>query len=398
MQDQDQQGSAETTPQQPATRIVLFSSADVASTIGRPGLLEGRAPDAAVVRLPALRYDVLLQQLNGAHPPRGAPEALTAGLTAAANQLDDAATRLVVLSLGTAFAAPGVLRHVSSGWLFPVPDGDLPVTDAEREWLATECEPASALPLSTALDHLATILGLLVVADRAVVVFNVSTYDPADRTHRHTHDSGDPYAVEANRAIARLERIADQIGVRIVDVDGALAELGAARHVPAAGSFDASAAEFITEDAILLVDRSGALQSSIQPAFMVVAVPEYDRRTLEGSIARWHAEAGEPVAEGDPLFDLRFEGLAYVAGMTGRGGTPRQPRRVSKTGGDPAPILTVRVVAGSDGHLHSIVAGEGAKVRVGDAAAVVTASPRTDPPPRLSSAPQFRTGIRLVER
>jgi hypothetical protein len=398
MQDEDRQSLPETTPQQRATHIVLFSSTDVASTIGRPDLLEGRAPDATVVRLPAARYDVLLQQLQGVTPPHGAPEPVTTGPSATASQLTDATTRLVILSLSTAFAAPAVLRHVPSGWLFPTPDDDLPMSPAERDWLSTECEPVPPPPLSTTLDHLASALDLLVAPDRAVVVFNVSTYDPADHTHLYTCDRGDPYAVAANRAIARLERMADELGVRIVDIDGALAELGAARHVPAAGAFGAAAAEFITEDAILLIDRSGALRASIQPAFMVVDVPEYDRRTLEGSIARWHAEAGQPVAEGDALFDLRFEGLAYIAGLTSRGDTRRQPRRVRKTGGDPAPILTVRVVAGSGGHLHSIVADEGANVRVGDAAAIVTASPRTDSPTDMTDAPRFRTGIRLVER
>lgn len=397
MQDEDGQGHTGTAPQQRGTRIVLFSSPDVAGTIGRPELLERRAPEATVVRVPPLRYDVVHQHLGGITPPPGVPEPISAGVTADTAELTDTATRLVVLSLHTAFWPPAVYRHVASGWLFTVPAAAPSWTEDVQTWVSAECEPAPAPPVLQAMEHLASVLGLLATTDRAVVVFNVSTYDPADRTHRYT-DEVDPFGVEANRAIARLERIADELGVRIVDVDGALAELGAARHIPAPGSFDDAAAEFITEDAIRLVDRSGALGASIQPDVMVVDVPEYDRRTTEGSISRWHATAGEPVVEGDPLFDLRFEGLAYVAGMTSRGRPGRRPRRAARHRSERAPILTVRVVAGSDGHLHAIVADEGAEVRVGDAAAIVTSSPRTDPLADLTGAPRFRTGIRLVER
>lgn len=368
-------------------RVVVFESPDVVATVGRLGMLEDRVPTHDIVREFPLRSDVLAQILDSAKPPDNAPVALTGPMTTLAA---DADTALVVFSLRTELvpSAP-VFRHVESGWLCQVQSS---VSGEVKEWLDLECELTEQLSVEAAARSIGAILKHLRTEERAVVVYNVSTFDPEDQTHRFTPGSSDPYAVRANRLVGEFEALASEFGVSVVDVDGAIAELGALAHVPRAGDFSGEAATFISEDVGLLIDQSRVLGASIQAPVMRVEVPAYDRRTTHGTLAAWHVEPGQMVKQGDLLFDVRFDGLVYRVQSQEeserRAARRAKVRRTHLTG-----TIVLEVLAGSEGHVAALAIPEGSRVTVGDTAAVITIEADSlveyD-----SSTPTFRLGMK----
>lgn len=373
--------------------VVVLASPDVAQTIGRPGLLEERVGAERVVREQPMRSDVLAQALSGVPAPDSAPDSIVRTAHTAAG---DASTGLVVLSLHPDLFGGPVYRHRTSGWLLSEPAAADPAAAA---WIEAECDVAGPLGVEESAAQLRTVFAKLATDERAIVVYNVSTYDPTDRTHHFGPETPDPYAVVANRLVASLEHLAAEFGASVVDVDGALAELGAAGHVPRPGAFSAAAAEFITEDAVLLIDQSGALGTSLQAPVMRLEVPPYDRRTTAGVLAKWYVTPGSAVTKGDPLFDIRFDGLAYKVEMENPDERQRRAaKRAAKRRDDTSAVLLMQVLAGSDGYVYEVSAGEGTRLNVGDTAAVMTPTAPEAPVAIDSDTPPFRLGMKLKEQ
>ncbi len=378
-----------------ASRILVLTSPDIAATIGRPGLLEARATAGDVVRRPAMRSDVLLGQLRGIEPPPDAPPAVQTWVEATISSVAADAS-LIMFSLHPEFFTAPVYRHRETGWLgTPPADWKTSWDDDAQRWLRHAFAPTPDLAPAESVANLDAIFTELCHDDRAVVVFNVSTYDPVDHRHRFTEDARDPYAVLANRVIAGLENLASVHDILVVDVDGALAELGGAQHIPRAGAFSPEAADYVTDDAVLAVDQSGVLGASLQAPVMRLEVPPYDRRTRSGVIVKWHVTRGATVAEGAPLFDLRFDGLHYK--VEGDDNERLARRRTKRRRATSTQSMTMQVAAGSTGYVHEILIDEGMRANVCDAAAVMTPAPPDGAVAFEGSEPAFRLGMRLLE-
>ncbi len=318
--------------------VTLLASPDIAATIARPGLLEDRAGVASITRLDPMRSDALLE-------------------------------------------------HVKSNGV----SGGVLVTSLHPDVLGPE-----PLAADQTMANLAATASLLADRDVRLFVFNVSTYDPADRTHSFV-GVGDTFAIRAHRTIAALENQAGDAGINVVDVDGAVAEVGAKGNVPAAGDLAGDAIELVTDEAILAIDQSGALGSTLQAPVMRLAIPSFDRRTQSGTLSRWLIAVGDEVKDGDPVLEIRFESRAHRFDMS----KDEQARVQTKIKGrsekaQKFEIMNVTVFAGSDACLHEILLAEGSPVNVGDAAGVVT----TEPGVTVSAADataDFRVGARIVE-
>ena len=342
-------GDSKSQPVTDARKVVVFATPDIEATVGRPGVLDGE--DRQLVFEKPRRFGDMARILRDDGP--------------ASLSVDDS-TSLVVLSL-----------HQE---MFEL-EGKEPPDPAESE------------------KQLAEILELLRTDGRSVVVFNVSTFDPTDRTHRFTPGQADPFAVRANRLIAALEHLAPAHEAGVVDVDGALAELGAADHVPSPGEFSEEAARFITEDAVLLIDETGTLSGSLQAAVMRLEVPPYDRRTVSGVLAKWHVEDGTEVSRGDPIFDISFDGLSYKVSLdASERSRKRAERRAQRRRENFGAVLVMQVLAGANGVLQRKLIDEGERVEVGDTAAVVTPSLEAVSLEIGPDAPSFRLGMTLKER
>ncbi len=296
--------------------VTLTESADIVATIGRPGLLENRVGAAAVARIPALRSDALLDHLRTVGAPVGAV-----------------------------------------------------VTSLHADLLAEPIEPQQTL------DNLTAVAALLAEQDTQLFVYNVSTFDPTDRVHRFV-GVPDTYAMRAHRLLAGLENQAGDAGINVIDVDGAVAEVGGIDTVPAPGALSGNAVEFVTEEAILAIDQSGSLGGTLQAPVMRLVVPVFDRRTKTGSLSKWHVAPGDSVSNGDPLFDFRFETRVHRFDL-GHDDETRNPEKHSGRSkkAERVRFIDVTVVAGSDAYLHQILLTPGAAGDAGDVAAIMTTTP-----------------------
>jgi hypothetical protein len=318
--------------------VTLTTSPDVAATIGRPGLLEDRVGAAAIDRIGPLRSDALLTHLR---------------------------------------------RHTGRGGVL--------ITS-----LHSDLFDADHLPAEETITNLTEVAGILGAQDTALFVFNVSTYDPADQTHAYA-DQGDTYAIRAHRLLVGLEKSAGDAGINVVDVDGAVAEVGGNKSVPAPGVLTGEALDFITEEAILAIDQSGALGGTLQAPVMRLVVPSFDRRTKVGTVTRWHVTAGTAVQDGDALFEVRFESRVHRYDM----GKDEETRSRVQTKGRSEKagrfdVMDITVVAGSEAYVHNIVLSDGSPVTAGDVAAIMTTTPDGDAT-AADAAADFRVGAKMLE-
>jgi len=318
--------------------VTLTDTPDIVATIGRPGLLEHRAGAASITRIHSMRSDALLAHVKESGIARGA---------------------LIVSLYSDLFAE----EHLQP---------------------------------SQTLDNLAELSRLLSEQDTQLFVYNVSTYDPDVRIHNYT-DQPDTYAIRAHRLLAGLENAAGDAGIIVIDVDGAVAEVGGQNTVTSSGHLAGVAAEFVTEEAVMAIDQSGALGGTLQAPVMRLVVPSFDRRTKAGTIARWHVAPGASVGNGDALFDVRFETRVHRFDM-GHDDENRSPGRFSGRSkkADRVRLMDVTVVAGSDAFLHEITLHDGARVSTGDVAGIVTTSPGIEVGADEAES-DFRVGAKTID-
>jgi hypothetical protein len=183
----------------------------------------------------------------------------------------------------------------------------------------------------------------------------------------------------------------------VVDVDRAVAELGALDHVVSPGILTQAGADYVTEEAISAVDLTGALGGSLQAPIMRVTVPAFDRRTTEGRLVTWHVAPGSHVKDGDLLFDVKFDAIAQKVGSARASKSDAQIRRREeerrKRSGQ---VIVVSAVAGSEAFIHEIVVEAGARVSTGDTSAVATTTPQTGPIAADEVAAKMRLGVRIA--
>ena len=356
--------------------IVLADSPDVIDSLGRPGLLttrSGAAVDTVVV--PSLRSDVLLQRLEVAPGdlPADVPAIATPWLGDATSMAIGGAAVVVVSLL--AELSDSIFRHVDSGVLFHLPSGRL---DPEVElWLGQRCHPVEPIDEHATAANLAAVLERLDDSTH-LVVYNVSTFVPDGDDIEAAIAFGD----RAQRLDLALALVAGEHPLVVVDVDRIVAERGAGDQVVAPGRYGHEAAGDIAEEAVGQIDGMRVLDPMTSELALLL-LPRYDRRTIDGSITRWHKQVGDAVAPGDVLFDIEFGGLASHLGAT------KDVKMQSR-------VMTLGVVAGEPGHLLEV--SPATEVSVGSQVAVVGARPDLDPRATNELTPHFRVGMRVVER
>ncbi len=316
--------------------ISLVGSPDVLATIGRPGLLDTRSGVSSVDRLPARDSEQLLSDLRN--------DVLRPG-------------KVLITSL------------------LPEIRGETPADQIVRN-----------------LEGVAEILAR---SQSQLFVFNVSTFDPNDDTHMFEagHES---YAVRSHRLLIELENAAAQTGINVIDIDGAVAEVGAVANVPEAGALAGDAIDFVTEEAVLAIDQSGALGDTIQAPVMSLRVPSFDRRTTEGTIASWLVQPGQLVSDGEALFDVRFETRVHRFDLAEDDRVNQRKKSGRSAKADRSYAMQVSVVAGAEAYVHEILCPEGHPVNAGDVAAIVTTGRGMDVTAGDVGA-DFRVGARVIE-
>jgi hypothetical protein len=359
-----------------AASIVLADSSDVIDSLGRPGLLTTRTGEpVATVVVPAVRSDVLVQRLDGL--PGGLPDDAPAAVASWLDEAAPAALRgaaVVVVSL-LAELSDAVFRHVETGILIQAPEG--PLDPGVEEWLDRRCRPVGPIDEQATAANLAQAVEQLGEGTR-LVVYNLSTFAPDGDDIEAAIAFGD----RAQRLDLALAHVAGDHPVVVVDADRIVAERGAGDHVVGAGRYSVEAAGDIAEEAVGQIDALRVLDPMTSELALLL-IPRYDRRTIDGSITRWHKQVGDEVAPGDVLFDIEFGGLASHLGAT------KDFKMQTR-------VMTLGVVAGEPGHLLEV--SPTTQVSVGSPVAVVGARPELDPGDINELTPHFRVGLRVVER
>lgn len=377
-------------PHPSTVTVMLVESADVSGSIGRSGLLEShlRPHDPAgfvvdVVTVSGGRCDVLAQRLESAHSPAmSVPAELATWFDNATVpvQLPDSLA-VLVLSLADALTAD-VWRHRTTGLLIQPPGDRAETWSAQaEEWLAEGFDPVP--PDSDLLAAgVASIAKHLEPLDAALVVLNTSTYVPGEEVFWYRPGDPETRAVRAARINLVADRLIPDLGLTVVDVDRVMAELGAGESVTGAAQYTTEAQEVLAEETLAAIRDLPRIQRDFSSDAMRLAVPRYDRRTERGVITGWHVETGALVGKGDPLFDLRFDGIHA---------------HLDATGENAGRSLFLSVVAGREGFVDTISVPAGGAVEVGTSVGVITVAAGTQWDD-IENAAAFPVGVKVETR
>lgn len=379
-----------TDPHPSTVTVMLVDSADVSGSVGRAGFLEShlRPHDAGgsvveVITVSGGRCDVLAQRLESAHSPDlpvPAELATWFGDTTAPVQLPDSMA-VLVLSMADALTA-GVWRHRTTGVLVQPPPDRAEIWSAQaEEWLVDGFEPVppDSDLLTAGVGNIAKHLEPL---DAALVVLNTSTYVPGEEVFWYMPDDPETRAIRAARINLVADRLIPDLGLTVVDVDRVMAELGAGESVAGPAQYTTDALEVLAEEALASIRDLPRIHRDFSSDAMRLAVPRYDRRTERGVLTRWHVDTGALVGKGDPLFDLRFDGI-YA--------------HLDATGENAGRSLFLSVVAGRAGFVDTITVPAGGAVEVGTGVGVITVAAGTQWDD-IENAAAFPVGVKVETR
>jgi len=349
--------------------VVLVDSVDIAQSIGRNGYLEGRfesslssGPAVDVQVVAGGRCDLIAQRLGG----HGSLEriAVPTGLedwflvTTGALRLPDT-TALLVMSMADA-VTESVWRHKATGVLVQPPaNRDVSWGNEQNAWIENEFVevPPEGEILSDALRSIAEHLRPL---DAEFAVFNVSTFVPGENVHWFTLGGSETESIRASRVNLVVENVAAELEIGLVDIDRVVAELGAGAAVVSSCRYSPEALGFVSDEATATILELPNISRDFASDVMSLSVPRYDRRTINGTLTRWHVEEHTPITRGERLFDILFHDINTRLNAS---------RRHSEHS------LAISVVAGRDGFVDRITTHEGAPVAVGTMVGVIVASP-----------------------
>jgi len=196
-------------------------------------LIRPRAPGVSVrVRHETFTRSDALLAATGTVPPDLAARALPFGSFPTTSQFSravfDGRYDAVVLSV-----QPDVYmqlhRHRADFYrLFASDERTWPAAD--RDWLKREFALTPLLDVAESMRQFASIVATIraVAAEVPILIYNVSTFDPADSAHCH-QGFEETLAERARRFNLGLIELSRQTGISVVDVDAVVARAGAAR-------------------------------------------------------------------------------------------------------------------------------------------------------------------------
>jgi len=349
--------------------LVLVDSVDITQSVGRKSYLEGRfksslsdGPAVEVRVVAGGRCDLIAQRLDG----RSALEQITVppgleewfSLTTGVLRLPDT-TALLVMSMADA-VTESVWRHKATGVLVQPPANREAAWGIEQNaWLENEFVdvPPESETLAKALRSIAEYLRPL---DAEFVVFNVSTFIPDEKVYWFKVGEPETQSVRASRVNLVVEDLIAELEIALVDIDRIAAEFGAGAAVVSPCRYSPEVLGFVSEEATETILDLPNISRDFASNVMSLSVPRFDRRTINGTLTRWHVEERKPIAKGEQLFDVRFHDVASRLNAS---------RRHSELS------IAISVVAGRDGFVDRITAHEGASVAVGTMVGVIVDSP-----------------------
>lgn len=134
-----------------------------------------------------------------------------------------------------------------------------------------------------------------------------------------------------------------------------------------------------------------------------VTIPAADAAFRGGFIAKWHKEAGDPIAFGDDICDVaidEFMSLQRTKRASLLGSTSKLRKRRVKDGYDLREgrgKVTIRLTSAEGGvHLTRVVIEEGGRIEIGSLVALLGDS-ADDESSRLDTAPEARIAVNMPD-
>ena len=361
---------------------------------GPGGPFASRLGETGIRTIPCCRSDLLVQRIvhcpepPDVNAPPGFDEYIDLQLSAADGLV--AGTALVMLSLYGELLAPEPWRHRKSGFLVEAPDrSDL--SESDLIWFDDNFERTSDITVEESTSNLRELAQFLKSEGMTLLIWNVSTFDPTQPSANGPSE----YRVRSNLLISKVERLAVEHGFEIVDVDSAVAELGANSHVVGPGLLSAEAMDYVTEEALKAIDRSGSLGKISLDPVMRVTVPRYDRRTTSGTLVEWLAKPGSWLADGEKMFRVQFDVLPFHFDRSPD--DRRRKKRARKRQGRSATI-TIDALAGAGAYLAEILEPVGSLVEVGQTVALATSEAVAGPVVEADATGTLRLGVKVAAR
>jgi biotin carboxyl carrier protein len=256
-----------------------------------------------------------------------------------------------------------VWRHKETDVLVQPPiDRSVCWTPEQNSWLDEgfiEVPPTN----DTLTNALRSIAERMIALDAGFIVFNVSTFVPNEKVYWFKLGDPETTAIRAGRVNLVVERLVAELDITLVDVDRIVAELGAREAVIGPTRYTSETLDIVSEEAAEAILNLANVSREFASNAMSLAVPRYDRRTIEGTLTRWHVAVGSSVIKGDKLFDLRFDHLQSRL-ASGRNASNRS--------------ISLSVLAGRTGVIDRITSQEGEQVSVGTMVGVIVAAQGID--------------------
>ncbi|CAN5321427.1 MAG: hypothetical protein ACR2JP_11670 [Acidimicrobiia bacterium] len=133
----------------------------------------------------------------------------------------------------------------------------LSVDDEVRRLGSRGPDPASAV--EAVRGDLVALTGLFKAAGVRVLVANACTVDPESWPRTYAGLDQEPVGLRAHRLDVMLIEVSHTDGISVIDVDRAIAELGATGRLDAAMVYGAEACERIAEDTVSVLEDYGFL-------------------------------------------------------------------------------------------------------------------------------------------
>lgn len=214
-----------------------------------------------VLRHPAARSDLLLQQLELVTPPEELlREAVDQGLDAFAAGLQARfpAENIDIVALSILpDVRHNLWRHRQSNYLAQPPAGwEKAWTAPQRAWFRARFSPSGLLSLGESRDTFVSVIRAIKKRlDAHIIVYNCSPIDPRDNIYSY-HGVDDTLSIRIHRFNLALIQLSYREGISLIEVERIAASFGG-EHVPSPLVYSPDVSDAVLREFVRVMDDIG---------------------------------------------------------------------------------------------------------------------------------------------
>lgn len=211
--------------------------------------------------------------------------------------------------------------------------------------------PQGLLTLPQFEAHFGRLINQLKETGAKVVVLNVSSFDPQDKSHNYSGREFPPTIRrhQFNLALARLSISHD---FHIVDVDRLVAAMGGGRHIIAPHHYSPQLQQAILQELERIAEQLGLFTET---GWLKLLLPPTELQIANGQVVRWHKAEGQAVMAGEPLLDYQADKIVRTMRVRNDQAQIVGVEQISKEDW----VVEMQLVAGQNGYLQRVLAPAG---------------------------------------